>query len=279
MAVTESFLPSFNRVGDPRRVIEKVGWDFSLVLWQMQYCTITSLHVREVEDRIQALPRSHLTFKYLEPTLADERDGEGTFVGLTGHARANKKWHDHKKETDPTFAPKKAERERIRWAKAPQAVRDAKTLAQKRRRQQATPEEREAENAARRLRRQQKKQQEREALAALGVGNNNGNDGAPGEDAATDLLVVEGNGALVEVGLDGNALPGDGSGNAAENDSVGRESDGGGGQFGFDKTVLHAAPIHREEQHEAPAVGDLESGGGGALLYDDDVFYDAENGD
>jgi hypothetical protein len=186
----------------------------------------------------------------LDATMADAIDGEDAVVGLTGHALTKKKWHDNKKATDPTFAPKKAERERIRWAKAPQAARDAKSSAQKRRRQLATPEEREAENAARRLRRQQKKEQEREALAALGVGNNNGIDGAPGVEGDRDVLVVAGNEALVEVGVAGDALPGDGSGNAAELDSVGRESDDGGGQFGFDKTVLHsAAPIHREERH------------------------------
>jgi hypothetical protein len=43
------FLPSFDRVGDLRRVIEKVGWDFSLCYGKCS--TITSLHVREVEDR------------------------------------------------------------------------------------------------------------------------------------------------------------------------------------------------------------------------------------
>jgi hypothetical protein len=72
-----------------------------------------------------------------------------TDVGRIGHARRNKRWYDGKKETDPSFIPGKAERERLRAAQLP-------------------PEYNAMRTARRRLQRQEARERERQELAAGG---------------------------------------------------------------------------------------------------------------
>jgi hypothetical protein len=90
-----------------------------------------------------------------------------TDVGRIGHARRNKRWYDGKKETDPSFMPGKAERERLRAAQLP-------------------PEYNAMRTARRRLQRQEAREREMQELAAGGNDQLLLDDGTeevePGED-------------------------------------------------------------------------------------------------